>query len=44
MDKRLYVIVPCYNEEEVLDETSKRLKEKINGLIEKDLVSADSRI
>ena len=25
----LYVVVPCYNEEEVLEETTKRLKENI---------------
>ena len=25
-NKRLYVVIPCYNEEEVLRETSKRLK------------------
>ena len=29
----LYVVVPCYNEEEVLEETTKRLKEKLNTLI-----------
>ena len=31
MDK-LYIVVPCYNEEEVLPETSKRLKEKMGCL------------
>ena len=44
MDKRLYVIVPCYNEEEVLDETSKRLKEKMDELVGKEMVSSESRI
>ena len=44
MDNRLYVVVPCYNEEEVLPETSKRLKEKVNELIEKSLIAPDSRI
>ena len=29
----LYIVVPCYNEEEVLHETSKRLKEKMTTLI-----------
>lgn len=29
----LYVVVPCYNEEEVLEETTKRLKEKLTNLI-----------
>ena len=26
MNDTLYIVVPCYNEEEVLPETSKRLK------------------
>ena len=25
---KLYIVVPCYNEEQVLGETSKRLKKK----------------
>ena len=29
----LYIVVPCYNEEQVLAETSKRLKEKCEMLI-----------
>ena len=29
----LYIVVPCYNEEEVLKETTKRLSEKLNSLI-----------
>ena len=28
----LYVVVPCYNEEEVLPETSKRLAAKLTDL------------
>ena len=40
----LYIVVPCYNEEEVLYETSKRLKEKIQNLIKSKMVSADSKI
>ena len=41
---RLYVVVPCYNEEEVLGETNKRLNEKIKKLIQKKKISEDSRI
>ena len=41
---KLYLAIPCYNEEEVLPETSKRLKEKMNSLIENGLVSEKSRI
>lgn len=40
----LYLVVPCYNEEEVLDETSKQLNQKLEGLIDSGKVSGDSRI
>ena len=40
----LYIVVPCYNEEEVLPETSKRLKEKMTTLISAGKVSEKSRI
>lgn len=44
MKKILYLVIPCYNEEEVLHETSKQLKEKINSMIQKDMISEKSRI
>lgn len=40
----LYLVIPCYNEEEVLPETSKQLLEKINSLVEKQKISEKSRI
>ena len=40
----LYIVVPCYNEEEVLPETSKRLKEKVTSLVQAGKVSEKSRI
>ena len=40
----LYVVVPCYNEEEVLPETSKRLKSKLEHLIEVGKISGNSKI
>ena len=40
----LYLVVPCYNEQEVLPETSKRLKEKMESLMERNMISRDSRI
>lgn len=40
----LYMVVPCYNEEDVLPETSKRLKEKFVNLINQDKISEQSRI
>ena len=44
MNNKLYMVIPCYNEEEVLPETSRRLKEKINSLIEKGKIDKESRI
>lgn len=43
-EKTLYMVVPCYNEEEVLHETAKRLKEKYASLIERQLISPESRV
>ena len=43
-EKKLILIVPCYNEEEVVGYTAEVLLEKINSLIEKNLVSSDSGI
>lgn len=35
---KLVIVVPCYNEEEVLPETSKRLLEVVENLVKKELV------
>ena len=40
----LYIVVPCYNEEEVLPETSRRLGEKLEELEKAGKISADSRV
>ena len=40
----LYIVVPCYNEEEVLPETSRRLREKVSALIAEGKISDRSRI
>ena len=40
----LYIVVPCYNEEEVLPETSKRLKVKMERLMEAGKISCKSKI
>lgn len=44
MDNVLYLVIPCYNEEEVLPETSKRLKEKMTSLIQAGKIDKASRI
>jgi len=40
----LYIVVPCYNEEEVLPETARRLKEKMEHLIAAGRISEESRV
>ncbi len=44
MSKTLYMVVPCYNEQEVLPETSKRLLEKLQSLVLKNKIADNSRI
>lgn len=44
MDKKLYIVIPCYNEEEVLSETAKRLEEKMFSLIKKGMIASSSRV
>lgn len=40
----LYIVIPCYNEQEVLPVTSGMFLEKINSLIEKGRVAPESRV
>lgn len=44
MGNVLYIVVPCYNEQEVLEETSKRLSEKLEALKREAKIDAGSRI
>lgn len=44
MDDILYIVVPCYNEQEVLAETTRRLTDKLNRMISDEKISGDSRI
>ncbi len=44
MKNRLFVVVPCYNEEEVLPETAARLKSKMDWLISRGRIAPDSRV
>lgn len=41
---KLYVVVPCYNEEAVLPETTRRLGEKLHAMMVAGSISADSRV
>lgn len=40
----LYIVVPCYNEQAVLPETTRRLSAKLHALIDARRVSPDSRV
>jgi glycosyltransferase involved in cell wall biosynthesis len=40
----LYLVIPCYNEQEVLNETARRLHDKMAGLISLERISGKSRI
>ena len=44
MEEILYIVVPCYNEEEVLPETSRRLKEKLEAMMAAGTISRESRV
>ena len=41
---KLIIIVPCYNEEKILEKSSSRLLSVLNGMIEKGKIASDSRI
>lgn len=40
----LYVVIPCYNEEEVLEETTKQLKAKMTNLVKTKKISDKSKV
>lgn len=44
MKKVLYIVIPCYNEEDVIEETTKKIKEKLKSLIKNDLISENSKV
>ena len=44
MNNTLFIVVPCYNEEEVLRETAKRLEFKVKALISGGDIAGNSKI
>ena len=44
MKKIIWLVIPCYNEQEVLPETSRQLEEIMRGLIKKDKISDKSKM
>ncbi len=41
---KLYIVIPCYNEEAVLFETASRLKEKMHSLMSESIITNDSKV
>lgn len=41
---KLYIVIPCFNEDSVLLETSKRLKEKMQKLMTENIITKDSKV
>lgn len=41
---KLYIVVPCYNEEEALEISAGKLLDKLQELIKRELIDSDSRI
>ncbi len=44
MEDILYIVVPCYNEEEVLPETARRLRDKLEAMMAAGQISKESRV
>lgn len=44
MNSTLYIVIPCYKEQEVLHETASRLKVKMESLIAAGKISSESRV
>ena len=40
----LYLVIPAYNEEAILEHTAKKLKEKMDNLIEQKEISPKSKV
>lgn len=44
VNNTLYLVIPCYNEEEVIEETSRQIEEKMKSLIEMKKINKNSKI
>ena len=42
--EKLYIVIPCYNEEEVLDKTKTELKKKMHTLIQNKKIDKQSKV
>ena len=43
-ENKLFLVIPCYNEEQVIEETANRLLSIITKMIAKEVISSESRI
>ncbi len=43
-NSKLYIVIPCYNEEAVLYEVTKALKSKLQGLLDQGLIAKESKV
>ena len=41
---RLFLVIPCYNEQEVLPLTARAVADKMHALVDQGRVAADSRV
>lgn len=41
---KLFIVIPCYNEDDVIYETAKRLKIKLGSMIENKIITPDSKV
>lgn len=44
MNNLLYIVIPCYNEEEVLPETARQMQAKLVSLVSQDKINKKSKI
>jgi len=44
MNETLYIVIPCFNEEDVLHETANRLDQKMKSMMEQGLIGESSKV
>jgi len=44
MKDTLYIVIPCYNEEEIIEKTTHEVLSKLHTLITKEIISSESKI
>lgn len=44
MCETVYIVIPCFNEEEILRETAKQIYNKVSTIVERGLISENSKV